>query len=108
MIISAVYSGLRGGKMVGVALCELVVERGWAEHVEKLPGVAAPFNAETSYLDEGVGYALAAVGIFWQLSTGFSPPFPLNLVLLPLSIVEWILRWQVTMGAQPDAPMHSG
>lgn len=56
----------------------------------------APFNPETSYLDEAVGYTVAVAGVLWQLSTGFAPPFPINIVLLPLSIVEWLLRWQIT------------
>ena len=57
MIISAVYSALRGGRMFALALVELVKEKGWSEHVEKLPGVAKPFDPETTYLDEVVGCA---------------------------------------------------
>ena len=29
---------------------------------------------------------------------GFALFFPLNLVLLPLTVVEWVLRWQIVMG----------
>ena len=42
-----------------------------------------------------VGYTLAAGGFAFQLTTGFSLPFPANLLLLPLTLVEWILRFQV-------------
>ena len=38
MVISAIYSGLCGGRLFAVALCELIVEKGWAQHGEKLPG----------------------------------------------------------------------
>ena len=57
--------------------------QGWGTHLEKLPGVVAPFDPDTSYVDEVIGYVLAAAGLLWQLSTSFGLPFPLNLVLLP-------------------------
>ena len=34
---------------------------------------------------------LAVMGFLWQLRMGFSLPFPINLLFLPLSIFEWIL-----------------
>lgn len=102
-MISAVYSGLRGGKMFASALCEIIVEKGWSEYVEKLPGVTKPFSPYTSYFDEVVAYSLAGLGIFWQLSSGFVLGFPLNLLLFPLGIVELLLEWQITWGA-PMAP----
>ena len=49
-------------------------------------------------MDEAIGYVLAAVGFIFQLQAGFSLFFPLNLLLLPLSMVEWVLRWQIVMG----------
>lgn len=33
-----------------------------------------------------------------QLRYGFTLPFPLNLVLLPLTIVQWFLEYQIVMG----------
>ena len=158
MIISAFYSALRGGRMVADGLCDLVVEQGWQEYVEKLPGVAAPFDPDTtyaaastwstgshlpaaahyvalashgrtlaaplpsrslpshpkltrsrtfalrlgSYLDEAILYPVAALGFSYQLLVGFTLPFPLNLLLLPLTIVEWILRWQITFTGSAD------
>lgn len=102
MVLSATYSALRGGRIFALALCDLIAERGWSVYVEQLPGVTAPFDPETSYLDEAIGYSLGAVGLFWQLSTAFTLPFPLSLLLLPLTIVEWLLRWQISFGAPPD------
>ena len=57
-----------------------------------------PFDANESYLDEAIAYPLACVGLGTQLYYGFRLAFPLNLVLLPLTVVEWILEWQVVFG----------
>ncbi len=53
-------------------------------------------NADDTYLDEIAGYALAAVGLFFQLSTGFQLPFPLNVLLFPFSCLEYFLIWTVS------------
>jgi len=96
MIISAFYSGLRGGRLFADAICEILIEKGW---MEKLPFVSVPFKAEESYIDEAIGYSLAACGFLFQFWSGFSLPFPLNIIFLPLSIIEWFLRIQITMTA---------
>ena len=64
------------------------------------------FDPNDSYLDEAVGYIVAAAGFYTQLAYGFHLAFPVNLILLPLSIVEWILEWQIVMGS--GAPIPSG
>ena len=51
-IISAFYSAVRGGKLFASAGCALIIERGWQSYVEKLPGVPAPFDPETTKIDE--------------------------------------------------------
>lgn len=94
MIISAFYSGLRGGRMFATGLCDLLIERGW---MQKLPFVKKPFDPNETYVDEAVAYGLGAVGFLYQIFTGFALPFPLNLVFLPLSIIEWFLRFQISM-----------
>ena len=96
MVVSAFYSAMRGGKLFAQGLCALIVERGWQEHVESLPGVPKPFDPETTYIDEVVGYLVAAVGFGTQILFGFSLGFPFNILLLPLEIIEWFLRWQIT------------
>jgi len=96
MIVSAFYSAMRGGKLFAQGLCALIVEKGWTEHVEALPGVPKPFDPETTYIDEIVGYLVAAVGFGTQLCFAFSIGFPINVLLLPLEIIEWFLRWQIT------------
>jgi len=105
MVISAWYSALRGGAMFADGLFNLMIEEGW---ISMLPDVlvgqkdengwAKPFNPDESYLDEAVGYPIMALGLYTQLSHGFTLPFPMDLIFLPLSIVEWVLRWQVTWG----------
>ena len=37
--------------------------------------------------------AIAFVGFLWQVRSGFSLSFPLNLLLLPFTICEWFLMW---------------
>jgi len=65
--------------------------------MEKVPMIAQPFDPNESYLDEVIGYGLAAVGFAFQLFNGFALPFPLNLVFLPLTIIEWFLRIQISV-----------
>ena len=40
--------------------------------------------------------AVAGVGFVTQLLCGFTLGAPLNLIFLPLTLVEWLLRWQIT------------
>ena len=95
MVISAFYSALRGGRMFAEGLINLAAERGL---MELLPcHRATPFDFETSYLDEILGYSVAAAGFSFQIFNGFQLPFPLNLLLLPLTVVEWVLRIQISM-----------
>ena len=124
MIISAFYSGLRGGRLFADALIAFLEEKGlmdkasatwpaaptapsaWPRvltasphtpRVSQVPLIAQPFDPDESYLDEAIGYSLAAVGFSFQIFNGFNLPFPLNLVFLPLTIIEWFLRLQISM-----------
>ena len=49
--------------------------------------LATPDTALTPLLWALV-YAVAAAGVGWQASTSFCVPFPLNVLLLPLSVAE--------------------
>ena len=53
----------------------------------------------TSYADEVIAYSLAAFGIYTQIFSGFDIFFPLDIVLLPLTAIEWFLRYQLTFGS---------
>jgi len=92
--ISAFYSGLRGGKMFANAFFNILDERGL---VAKLPDrlVPKPYDPDTTYVDEAIAYPLAAAGFYFQVTSGFALPFPWNLLLLPLTIIEYFLRFQI-------------
>eukprot|EP00050_Salpingoeca_kvevrii_P006120 m.287557 g.287557 ORF g.287557 m.287557 type:complete len:348 (-) comp11801_c0_seq1:120-1163(-) len=79
-VLSVAQSAFQGGVMCSRALFRLAEERG----IYKI-------NEDESMLDEFVGYAFAALGVYLQLWAGFSLFFPLNLILLPLNFVEWLL-----------------
>ena len=99
MIISAFYSGLRGGRMFADGLISFLEEKGW---MEKVPFIDQPFDPNESFMDEFVGYSLAAAGFCFQFFNGFTLGFPLNIVFLPLTIIEWFLRVQISMeGSTP-------
>jgi len=98
MIISAFYSALRGGKMFADGTITLLFENGYMKYV---PFIAQPFNPDESFVDETVGYSIAACGFLFQFFSGFALPFPLNIIFLPLSIIEWFLRIQISMTANP-------
>ena len=48
------------------------------------------------YVDEIVGWFVAFVGIYFQIMSGFGLPFPMNLFLFPVSIMEGYLQWVVS------------
>jgi len=84
-IISAFHSAMRGGHMLGVYLVEYLKENKIVQ--------AGP---DDSKIDEMVGWVLAAVGLLFQISTGFSFGFPLNLLFLPLRLLETMVVWSVS------------
>eukprot|EP01036_Dinobryon_divergens_P027546 gene27546-36341_t len=84
-IISAFHSALRGG---------LMCSRNVLEYLSKMKIIH--INPDETYLDEIVGYALAALGLYFQLSMGFQVPFPLNVLLFPFSCMEYFLIWTVS------------
>jgi len=92
-VISAFYSGLRGGRMVGTAVAHGLMPK-IAPYLTRC-GVKEEFDPEESYIDEIIGFPLAAVGFYYQFKSGFVLPFPYNIILLPCTIVEWALRWDV-------------
>ena len=58
-----------------------------------------PFNADESYVDEAVAYTVAFFGFSFQFFSGFQLPFPMNIIFLPLSLIEWFLRLQISFSA---------
>jgi len=105
MIISAFYSGLRGGKIFGEAFVRFIAE---SKHTQKLlskvPGVH--MSPDDTYLDEVCALLVFAAGFSFQLLTAFKVPFPLDIVLWPIWLIEQLLRWQITFA--DDSPLGSG
>uniref|UniRef100_A0A6T8HJ76 Uncharacterized protein n=1 Tax=Hemiselmis andersenii TaxID=464988 RepID=A0A6T8HJ76_HEMAN len=84
-IIATCHASMIGGLMAARAAMGLANQMGWVK-----------VTVEDSMLDEAAGWTLCVIGAYFQLSSGFSLPFPLNVVLLPVSMVEWFLTWAVT------------
>jgi hypothetical protein len=84
-IISAFHSAMRGGLMFSRSILAYLS----AMDIYHL-------DDKDTYLDEIVGYGLAALGLFFQLSTGFSLPFPLNILLFPFTLMEYFCIYCVT------------
>ena len=83
-VISAFHSAIRGG---------LLFSRNILKYLSAMNYVH--IDHDKTYLDELVGYGLAAIGLWFQLSLGFQVPFPLNLLLFPFTILEYLLIWVV-------------
>lgn len=83
-VISAYYSAMRGG---------LMFSRNLLEYLDKMGLLSV--RAEDTIMDEVAGYLVAGLGLYWQLSHGFTVPFPINVLLIPASLAEWCLLWLV-------------
>lgn len=84
-VISAVESAIRGGLMFSRRTLAFLNSKGYINLKE-----------EDTFLDEIVGWLLAAIGIYFQLKNIFGLPFPLNLLLFPISTFENILIWIIS------------
>lgn len=80
-VISAFHSAIRGSEMALTGICAYLKRH---NHINEVP-------VPGSQLWFGLHIGLAVTGFLWQLRMGFSLPFPMNLLFLPLSIFEWIL-----------------
>mmetsp|Transcript_107725 Transcript_107725/g.300190 ORF Transcript_107725/g.300190 Transcript_107725/m.300190 type:complete len:380 (+) Transcript_107725:68-1207(+) len=95
MAVSAVQSGLLGASMVGTSVVVLMYKGcSWSTCGRCCKN--KKFDPDKSLLTEFIGLPLAIAGIWFQISHGFSLPFPYSLVLLPLTIVEALLRFCIT------------
>ena len=56
-----------------------------------------------TYLDEVLGWTLAAVGFYFQYTQMFSPPFVVELLLWPLQTIEYGLLYAVASTSAPAA-----
>jgi hypothetical protein len=82
-IVVSLYSSIRGGTMFARNLLAYLDRIGFV-HI----------RADDTKLPEAVGFVCAALGLWFQISTiGHTYlPFPLNFLLLPALLVEWLLE----------------
>jgi len=81
-VISGFHSAIRGGRLFSKYLVKHLHEKDI-------------LTAEQANLDEYIGWAVAALGFVFQFYVGFGVPFPFNLVLWPLQLVEAFVTWSV-------------
>lgn len=86
-VVSSFHSAIRGGLMFSKNLLSYLVDMGVVR--EKDVGAYFP------YVDTILGYGVALLGLWFQLSYGFALPFPLNVLLFPFTLVEYALVWMV-------------
>jgi hypothetical protein len=96
-VVSAFTSAIRGGLMCVRHLMKFANKQGITL------GGFIPENDEDTYLDEVAGWSMAAIGFYFQYTLGFAVPFPLNILLAPLGILEWWIQWTITDAADPVA-----
>ena len=89
-IITAFYSAIRGGLMVTRGLMSWLKNKG-----------LITLDPETTNIDEWGGWALAALGFYFQFTQGFAAPWFVQLLLWPLVLAEGTLLWAIndTKGA---------
>lgn len=87
-VISAIHSAIKGGLMFGRYVVAFLHER-----------KIVTFTPEQAYLDEAIGWGIAFVGLLFQISWGFDLPFPLNIILLPVRLLEGFIMWSMASGS---------
>lgn len=89
-IISALTSAMLGGLIISRTFLKFCR----AKDIDF--GGIIPKTDEETNIDEYAAYAIAVIGFYTQLRSGFSMPFPLNLFLFPLDVAEYYIRWSIT------------
>lgn len=84
-VIAAFHSAIRGGQIFGMYLVDFLHERGYLREEHR-----------NSYIDEAIGWAVAALGFLTQMAFGFHLPFLLNLVLWPVQLMEAFVVYSVS------------
>ncbi|CAD7941298.1 unnamed protein product [Amoebophrya sp. A120] len=85
-MVCAVQSAIAGGHIFAQNLLYFLSKKLGVENID----------LDETMVDEYIGWAIAACGIYFQLIHGFSLSFPFSLILFPLNIVEFALEWVVT------------
>lgn len=77
--VTSVFAAMRGSSLFVTGVCAYLTRYGY---------VGPNIFKEGNPLLVCAWGLLALIGIYWQVSSGFSVPFPLNLILLPVTIAE--------------------
>lgn len=96
-IVSAFYSGLRGGRLFADGLINLLSQKGYLDNCPVVKDKDGKFDPNLSIIDECIAYPLAAAGFYWQFTNAFALPFPYSVVMFPLTVIDWVLKWQIFM-----------
>jgi len=83
-VVSSYHSAIRGGLMFAKNLSSYLQHMDWVP-VKDLSG------EQRAFWEHALGYAVAGLGLYFQLSYGFSLPFPLNVLLFPFTLLEYLL-----------------
>ncbi|CAN0019210.1 unnamed protein product [Ectocarpus fasciculatus] len=92
-LISTVQSAIKGGLLFSRSLMYFVSE------VTPLK-----LDPDNSFLDEVLGWTLAACGAYFQTSINWDLPWAVDLVLWPAYLLETFLKWSVTWMDVPAQP----
>ena len=84
LIIIAFHASLRGANLVLDGVVALLMAKGMMNSHSVPPKESARWHAMV--------YCVAGFGFLYQAKSGFSVPFPLNLFLWPISLVEFTLK----------------
>jgi hypothetical protein len=90
-VISAFYSAIRGGLMV-MRSAMAILDRKGIVHIDP----------NETFIDEVLGWALAALGFYFQMKQWFSPPFWVEVLLWPLQMSEYGLLYAITSTKSPE------
>ena len=92
-VIAAFYAAFRGGRLFAEGFFNMIVGQA-KSGLHLCPGIiGADFDPNESVLDEIVGFIFAFQGLLFQMTSGLGVlPFPFNILLLPLSVLESMLR----------------
>lgn len=88
--VTSIFAAIRGSSLFITGVCGYLVRHGHVGH-----GIFKEGNP----MLVGAWALLAVVGIYWQVSSKYRLGFPLNLLLLPVSIAEQVVVFAVGASA---------
>lgn len=80
-LIAAFHAAVRGADMFVMQSVTIMKKKGY---------LSPDIHADSPQVSLFVGL-IAFMGFYWQLSNGFGVPFPLNILLFPFTVAEWLL-----------------